>query len=188
MAILIERIADHATHLVLRQTFGQRIERQKPHLWIVVCAVKPCHARMRHLPAAPSMPRLGRQEHVLPLAKLLAHKRLIKPKRPQEFIPLLYQNTDDALAEAAASTVDFDDFAADCLHVVFVELADLAMVGKILVVAREKEYEIARRANVELRQKPCPLRSDTSHEFDWRRQKLRRRGLPACWLVLGRRQ
>src|SRR4051794_20964574 len=135
------------------------------------------------------MPRFGRQKHMLPFMKLFAHERLIEPKCSQVVRPLLHEHADNALPESAATSIYFDDFAADRLHSVVVELADLATIREILVISREEKDEVAGCADVQLRQKSSPLRPDGSHEFDRRRQLLSRRRLPACCrLLLSRMQ
>ena len=58
---------------------------------------------MGHLPPPAAQPRLGRQQHVLARAKLLAHERLVEPHRPQIVVPVADQHADAALAEAAAA-------------------------------------------------------------------------------------
>ena len=155
VAELLDRAGDHAPHLILREALGERIQRQQPHLRLVLGAVEPRDARVGHLPAAAAEPRLGGEQHVLALAKFLAHERLVEPDRPQIVVALPHQHADDALAEAAAAGVDFDDLAADRLHVPFFQVGDLAAVGEILVIARKEEDQVAGRADVE----PAPASS-----------------------------
>jgi hypothetical protein len=70
-----------SAHLVLRNSFGKRIQRQQPHFRLVLGAIQPGHSRVGHFPAAASKARFGRQQHVLTLAKLVAHEWLIEPDR-----------------------------------------------------------------------------------------------------------
>src|SRR5687768_3903349 len=100
---------------------------------------------MRHFPATAAEPRRGGKQHVLALAELVSHERLIKPHRPQ--IPVLplplgrrsavagegwgegaHQNADDTFAESAAAGVDFYDFSTDRLYMPLFESVDFAAV------------------------------------------------------------
>ena len=144
-----ERERDHAPHLILREAFGERVERQQPHFGLVFFAVEPGDARVGHLPSAAAVTGFAGEEHVLAFAEFFAHERLVEPEGPEVIISLADEDADLALAEAAAAAIDFDDFAADRLRVFFVKIGDGAAVGEVFVVAREEEDEVGGVADIE---------------------------------------
>ena len=117
-----------------------------------VFCVEPLDAGVGHFPAAARTARLGREKHVLALAKFIAHERLIEPNRAQIVVAIADQHTDAAFAKTAGSGVDFGDDTADGLEYVGFEIGDGAAVGEVLVVAREEENEVTGRVQVELGQ------------------------------------
>src|SRR3954453_23930204 len=121
---------------------------------------------------------------MLPLLKLVSHERLIEPQCANIIGTLLHQHADGPLGEAPAASIDFNDFAADCLYFVFIEIADLTAIAEILIVSREEKNEVTRGANIQLRQRTCPLRSNTAYEFDRGRQKLGSCRLAMCCCFL----
>ena len=81
---------------------------------------------------------------------------------------------DNAFAKAAAARVDLYDFTSHRLDMRFFQVHDRAQVGKILIISREKENEVAGRANAQPAKQFRPLRPNAARELDRRGENFRR--------------
>src|SRR5690349_18392292 len=109
MAALLDGAGDHFAQLVLRQPFGEWIERQQAHFGLVVLTVEPSDTWVGHFPAATAVPRFGREEHMLSLAELFAHEGLVEPRGAEIVVALAHEHANASFAEAATGAVDLDD-------------------------------------------------------------------------------
>ena len=127
---------------------------------------------------------------MLAFAKLIAHEGLIEPRRAKVVAAIFHEDANCALAEATRAAIDFDNLAADGLHVLFVKIGDRAAIGEVFVIAREEEDEIASRTNIKPVEQFGSLRADAADEPDRRGEHFGRRGLAAGRSLLagGRRQ
>src|SRR4051794_6478158 len=134
MAEILERGSNHATNLVLREPFGERVQWQEAHLRLVLGAIQPSNSRVRHLPPLSAESWCARQQHVLSLAKLFPHERLVKPHGTKVLAALPNQHAHGGFSETAATRVDLDDLAADSLYVILLQIADCPAIGEIFIV------------------------------------------------------
>ncbi len=159
---------DHAPQLVLREAFGERVERQEAHFGLVFFAIEPGDAGVGHFPAAAAVAWFCGEEDVLAFAEFFAHEGLVEPEGAEVVVALADEDADLAFAEAGAAAIDFDDFAADGLDVFFVEVGDGAVVGEVFVFAREEEDEVGGGADIEAVEERGAIGADAADEFDRR--------------------
>src|SRR5262245_10830040 len=112
---------------------------------------------------------------MLTFMKFVAHERLVEPECPQVVVPLSHKDTHDRLAEATTATLNLDDLAANRLNVIFLQISDLPPIREVFIIARKKEQQVRRRANVEPLQHPRPLRPNAAHILNRRSKQLGRR-------------
>ena len=88
--------------IALRETFGQRIDRQHLPVRRRLVRVDPLHARMVHFPPPATQRRFARHENLLAARELFGHIRLIEPHGTEVITPFAHEHAQHRSPRAAA--------------------------------------------------------------------------------------